>query len=125
MGIITSNAWLDVNYGYTLQRFFCDQFKIVAVMESRCEPWFTEASVNTVFTIIERCEDQKDRDRHLVKFVKVRKRLADLIPGDPQVEAMVRWKRLGRLVDKVEATGIKDAKTVPFDVVTEEDDDFR
>jgi len=85
MGIITSNAWLDVNYGYALQRFFCDQFKIVAILESRCEPWFTEASVNTVLTVIERCEDQKERDRHLVKFVKVRKQLADLIPDDPQI----------------------------------------
>jgi methylase of polypeptide subunit release factors len=125
MGIITSNAWLDVNYGYALQRFFCDQFKIVAILESRCEPWFTEASVNTVFTIIERCEDQKERDRHLVKFVKVRKRLADLMPGDTQVEARERWKRLMHLVDKVEAAGRKDAKTVPLGVVTEEDDDFR
>ena len=125
MGIITSNAWLDVNYGYALQRFFCDQFKIVAILESRCEPWFTEASVNTVFTIIERCEDQKERDRHLVKFVKVRKRLADLTPGDPQIEAVARWKRLMRLVDKVEAAGRKDAKTVPLGVLTEEDDDFR
>ena len=44
MGIVTSNAWLDVNYGFALQRFFCDRFKIVAVLESRCEPWFTEAA---------------------------------------------------------------------------------
>ncbi len=125
MGIITSNAWLDVNFGYALERFFCDQFKIVAILESRCEPWFTEASVNTVFTIVERCEDPKERDRHLVRFVKVKKRLADLIPGDPQTQAVERWKRLRRLPDKIETAGRKDAKTVPFGVVTEEDDDFR
>ena len=125
MGIITSNAWLDVNFGYALQRFFCDQFKIVAIMESRCEPWFTEASVNTIFTIVERCEDQKERDRNLVKFVKIKKRLTELITGDPQIEAMERWKRLRRLVDKIESAGRKDAKTVPLGVVTEEDDDFR
>jgi type I restriction enzyme M protein len=125
MGIITSNAWLDVNYGYALQRFFCDQFKIVAILESRCEPWFTEAAVNTVFTIVERCENEKERDRHLVKFVKVKKRLADLIPGDPQVEAVERWKKLVRLVDKVEVAGRKDAKNVPFGIATQEDDDFR
>ncbi len=125
MGIITSNAWLDVNFGYALERFFCDQFKIVAILESRCEPWFTEASVNTVYTIIERCEDQKERDSHLVKFVKVKKRLADLIPGDPQIEAVERWKRHLRLADKIEATGRKDAKTVPLGVLTEENNDFR
>lgn len=125
MGIITSNAWLDVNFGYALQRFFCGQFKIVAIIESRCEPWFTEASVNTVFTIVERCESQKERDRHLVKFVKIKQKLADLVPGDPQIDALARWKRLRRLVDKIESAGRKDAKTVPLGIVTEEDEDFR
>jgi len=125
MGIITSNAWLDVNFGYELQRFFCDKFKIIGILESRCEPWFTEASVNTVFTIIERCENKKERDRHFVKFVKVKKRLADLIPGDPQVEAIERWKRLQRLTDRVEAAGRKGTETVLVGVKTEEDDNFR
>jgi hypothetical protein len=125
MGIITSNAWLDVNYGYELQRFFCDQFKIVAILESRCEPWFTEASVNTVYTILERCEDAKARDRHLVKFVKVKKRLADLVTADPQVQAMERWQRLRRLMERIEVAGRKDAKTVPLGVITEEGESFR
>jgi len=125
MGIITSNAWLDVNYGYALQRFFCDRFKIVAILESRCEPWFTEASVNTVYTIVESCEDEKERDEHLVKFVKVKKPLAVLIPGDSQIQAVERWKRIRRMADRIEAAARKDAKTVPLGVITEEDDDFR
>lgn len=125
MGIITSNAWLDVNYGYALQRFFCDRFKIIAILESRCEPWFTEASVNTVYTIIERCDNAKERDGHLVKFVKVKKSLATLIPGDPQTQAVERWKHIRRLTDRIETAGHKDAKTVPLGVITEEDDDFR
>ena len=125
MGIITSNAWLDVNYGYDLQRFFCDKFKVVAILESRCEPWFTEASVNTVFTIIERCDDMTERGRHLVKFVKVKKRLTDLVPGDPQLQAMERWQHLRRLTERIKDTGHKDTKTVPLGVITEEDDNFR
>lgn len=125
MGIITSNAWLDVNYGYELQRFFCDQFKIIAILESRCEPWFTEASVNTVYTILERCEDAKERDRHLVKFVKVKKRLADLVPGDPQIQAIERWNHLRRLVDRIESAGRQHVKNVPLGIITEEDEDFR
>ena len=34
MGIVTSNSWLDVAYGYELQRFFLKKFKIVAILES-------------------------------------------------------------------------------------------
>jgi len=125
MGIVTSNAWLDVNYGDALQRFFCDRFKIVAIMESRCEPWFTEASVNTVLTIIERCDNAKQRDDHLVKFVKVKKRLTDLVPGDPIIEARARWRKLEQLTERIEKAGKPFSKTVPLGVTTEEDDDFR
>jgi hypothetical protein len=125
MGIVTSNAWLDVNYGYALQRFFCDQFKIVAILESRCEPWFTEASVNTVLTILERCDGPKQRDDNLVKFVKVKKRLADLAPGDPKLEAKARWRKLEQLTERIEKAGKPYGKTVPLGSATVEDDDCR
>lgn len=125
MGIVTSNAWLDVNYGYELQKFFLTHFKIVAVLESRCEPWFTEASVNTVVTIVERCDNAVERDSHLTKFVKVKRPLADLIPGDPVVDAAPRLTRLRKLVADVEQAGRKYSKTQPLGMVTEEDDNFR
>ncbi len=80
MGIVTSNSWLDVAYGFELQKFFLNKFKIIAIVESRCEAWFEDASVNTVFTILERCNDTGTRNNNNVKFVKVKKRLNDLIP---------------------------------------------
>jgi len=82
IGFVTSNAWLDVAYGYELQRFFLHNFKIIAILESRCEPWFEDPAVNTIVTILERCSDQEERDNHLVKFVKVKRRLHELIPWD-------------------------------------------
>jgi type I restriction-modification system DNA methylase subunit len=32
MGIVTSNAWLDVAYGYELQKFFLKNFQIIAII---------------------------------------------------------------------------------------------
>lgn len=125
MGIVTSNAWLDVNYGYELQKFFLKHFKVIAVLESRCEPWFTEASVNTVATILERCDNSAERDNHLAKFVKVKKSLAELIPGDPVIDAVARLTRLRDMAARVEQAGRKYAKTHPLGMVTEEDDNFR
>ncbi len=125
MGIVTSNAWLDVSYGYELQRFFLDHFKIIAIMESRCEPWFTEASVNTIVTVVERCDDPAERDDHLAKFVKVKKPLAELIPGDPVVDAVGRLSRLRGFVGRIEQAGRKYGKTFPLGIVTEEDDATR
>jgi len=125
LGIVTSNAWLDVNFGYELQKFFLNHFKIVAVLESRCEPWFLEAAVNTVVTILERCDSSEERDDNLVRFVKVKRPLADLIPGDPVIEAVARWQNLAQRVTKIERAGLKYANTYPLGLVTEEDDDFR
>ncbi|MDW8309430.1 MAG: N-6 DNA methylase, partial [Verrucomicrobiales bacterium] len=125
MGIVTSNAWLDVNYGFELQRFFCDRFKIVAILESRCEPWFTEAAVNTVVTILERCDSPAERDRHIVKFVKVKKPLAEMCPTDPGLLPAEHWRRLERLVQRIEDAGRPYAKTSPLGCVTVEDADLR
>jgi hypothetical protein len=108
MGFVTSNSWLDVAYGYELQRFFLSKFKIVAICESRCEPWFEQSAVNTVFTILERSDDQEENKNNLVRFVKVKKPLRDLFPEDAAVDAQARWIKLERFVDKVEgvlATG--------------------
>lgn len=125
MGIITSNAWLDVNYGFELQQFILQHFKVVAILESRCEPWFTEASVNTVITILELCDSQKERDEHLTKFVKVKKHLAELVPGDPVIAATTRWQKLRTLTGRVEKAGKKYRKTYPLGMITEDDDEFR
>lgn len=125
MGIVTSNAWLDVSYGYELQKFFLKHFKVVAVLESRCEPWFTEASVNTIVTIVERSDGAAERDNHLAKFVKVKRPLAELIPGDPVVDAAQRLSCLRDLVARVEHAARKYRKTHPLGIMTVEDEDFR
>lgn len=132
MGIVTSNAWLDVAYGYELQRFFLKNFKIVAILESRCEPWFEDAAINTIVTILERCKDADERNRHLVKFVKVKKTLKDLIPYDMRLEAVNRFPHLDRLVHKIEHAGKEHVKMEGTKIVntlkgvkTYEDEDFR
>jgi hypothetical protein len=108
MGFVTSNSWLDVAYGYELQRFFLSKFKVVVICESRCEPWFEQSAVNTVFTILERCDDQEANKNNFVRFVKVKKPLAELFPDDARSDSQARWIRLEKFVDKVEgvvATG--------------------
>ncbi len=134
MGFITSNSWLDVAYGYELQKYLVNNFKIIAILESRCEPWFEDAAVNTVVTILERCSDKAQRNEHIVSFVKVKKKLAELIPWDAKVDAMRRWTGLDALAQKIESAADSE-KCVAIDkngkkrvlegVATVEDDDFR
>jgi hypothetical protein len=105
MGFITANSWLDVAYGYELQKFMLNNFKIIAILESRCEPWFEDAAVNTVVTVLERCSNKADRDNHTAKFVKIKKKLADLIPQDIKLEKPERWGHLEVLVDGIDKAG--------------------
>ena len=124
MGIVTSNAWLDVGYGYGLQRFLLDHFKIIAVLESRCEPWFLQAAVNTVVTIVERCSDPAERETHPARFVKVKRSLAELIPWDLRLDGLNRWNGLDRLVWRIGNSPLPHQGEGPG-VRVVEDDDFR
>jgi type I restriction-modification system DNA methylase subunit len=100
MGLITSNSWLDVDFGKHLQEFFLKNFKIIAIIESKVERWFEDADINTAITILEKCDDEKARDSNLVKFVYLKKRLREIIPvGESEEE---RWNNVERFVNFVE-----------------------
>lgn len=105
LGFVTPNSWLGSEYGRELQGFFLRHFKIIAIVESRIEPWFETAQVNTIFTILECCENNRERSNHLVKFVSVKKKLKDIITWDMQFEASDRWHNLGLIIQKIERAG--------------------
>jgi len=101
-GFIVSNSWLDVDYGKGLQEFFLNNYKIVAIIESKVERWFEQADVNTCIVILEKCNDKKERDENLVRFVYLFKRLDYFIP-----QAQEMWqKQIERLdeIDKLKKT---------------------
>lgn len=82
LGFITSSQWLDVEYGFHLQRWLLKNFEIMAVLESPVEPWFVGARVATTVTIARRCEDSDQRNANTVRFVQLRKPLAELLDSD-------------------------------------------
>lgn len=113
MGIVTSNSWLDAAYGLELKRFFLRHFKVVAVLASWVEPWFEDAAVNTVITILERCESEEERRKNLVRFVKLKKPLSQLLPQDLHLQEAERWEKVNALVREMEgaaALGVPDGK---------------
>lgn len=99
VGFITSNSWLDVDYGKYLQEFFLKNFKIVAIIESKVERWFEYADVNTCIIILEKCRGESQRKKNLVKFVQVNKPLKNFIALQNEGE---RWKTVNKLVRLIE-----------------------
>ena len=79
MGLITSNSWLDVDFGKFLQEYFLRNFKIVCVIESKFERWFEDADVNTAITVLEKCASESERNSNLVKFVQLKRPIEEYL----------------------------------------------
>jgi len=116
LGFIISNSWLDVDYGKGLQEFFLRHFKIVAIIESKVERWFTDADVNTCIVILQKCKNEKQRNENPVRFVYLKKTLRHFIP--PITDD---WDKQVERLHKIEAL----RKTVLSHTELYENDDFR
>lgn len=101
-GFLTSSSWLDVEYGFPLQRWILENFAIVAVCESDAEPWFEDARVKTCATILRRCKDRAARMNSLVRFVKFKRPLAELI--GPAPDNIERFGAIDALRQRIETT---------------------
>jgi len=101
LGLITSNSWLDVDYGGDLQRFLLENFKIKAIIESKVERWFIDADINTAITILERCSNAEERNNNLVRFVQLKRPLSEFIP--PIEDEGERWIYVEKLIKFIES----------------------
>jgi hypothetical protein len=96
-GFLTSSSWLDVEYGFALQRWILQNFKLLAMIESLDEPWFPDARVKTVITILQRCSDGERRMANLARFVRLLKPVAEILGNRPAGDESARQKAAERL----------------------------
>jgi len=80
--LLTSSQWLDVEYGFRLQDWILRNFEIIAVFESIDEPWFIGARVATAVTILRKQKDETARMNNTVRFVQLRRPMADILGHD-------------------------------------------
>jgi len=78
-GFLTSDTWLNTDYGTPLKEFINRYFKIIAIIDSSVERWFEDALVNTVITIIERTDNSEARENNMIKFVRINKKISEII----------------------------------------------
>lgn len=101
-GFITSSQWLDVEYGFKLQAWMLSNFRIIAVLESTAEPWFTDARVKTCITILKRETNEAARTANVVKFVQLRKPLIEIIGVPAGADEHSRQKAVEKLREYIE-----------------------
>ena len=123
IAVLTSNSWLDVSYGSILKQFLLAHFNIKMIVASWCEPWFDDAVVNTVFTVLEKCSDKKKRDENQVHFVKLKKKLIELIPHNLH-DSTNRWLHIDQLIYRLE-NAENEAEPVTESIRSSENDEFR
>ncbi|RIK73936.1 MAG: hypothetical protein DCC68_24030 [Planctomycetota bacterium] len=100
-GFLTSSSWLDVEYGFALQGWLLRHFKILAIMESHAEPWFTDARVKTVVTIVQRCDREAERMANKVRFVRFDRPLREIIGVPAGENEAKRQKAVERLRTRI------------------------
>ena len=103
-GFLTSSSWLDVEYGFALQRWILRNFRLIAVLESVDEPWFEDARIKTCVAILQRCGDEHARDANVVRFVRLEKPLAEILGERPHGDEAARQEAAEKLRRFIERT---------------------
>jgi type I restriction-modification system DNA methylase subunit len=74
LGFISSNKWLEVNYGKPFQQFLMTYTRVLYVIEFD-RAVFADAEVNTVVVILEKESDKQKRSRNVIKFIRLKKHM--------------------------------------------------
>ena len=97
LGFVTSASWLTAEYASTLQYLLLDRLKLIAVITSQEESFFSQVDINTTIIIAE-MPDDKSFDDDIIRFVSLKKKVGDLVNSSSEY-----WKSLMELVGEIEA----------------------
>lgn len=98
LGFVVSASWLTSDFGASLQRVLLERLRLIAVVSSRVESFFSQVDVNTVLIIAERRHDGTPGPDEVIKFVTLKKKLDEMMT--PKKEGY--WDRVQDLADSVE-----------------------
>ncbi len=87
LGFITSERYLDTNYGTGLMTFFLRHFRVKAIIGFE-KHIFEDAVIGTVITILEREKDAAARNKNYVRFLRIKKKM-----GINDIEAIIETPR--------------------------------
>ena len=113
LAFLTSSSWLDSTSGTSLKEFLKSHFRIRAIVESEVEPWFSDARVRTIATILVRDTDPEARGDNEVSFVRVHRPLISVLGARQAPDRWVRAEAFAASVLAGESTETITALRVP------------
>lgn len=96
LAFVTSASWLTADFAVPLQLLLLDRLRLIAVITSNVESFFSQVDVNTAMLVAELREGPPPANDKL-RFVTLKKRLDDLFPRD-----LGYWSSLVAFADSVE-----------------------
>ena len=89
LGFITPASWLTSDYASTLQALLTGELRLSAIVSSSAESFFSgEVDVHTVLVIAERVDPARADPDALLRFVALRRSLAEF--GEGNIDALAR-----------------------------------
>ena len=79
IGFLTSDTWMNIEYGEGFKKFLNRYFKIKYIIDSSVERWFEDALVNTSIMILERATSIEEREKNEIEFVRINRKIQDII----------------------------------------------
>jgi len=106
LGFITLRSWLDVGFGKELKKFILEKFKIIAIIQSLTEKWFSDAQMIPCIIILERESGKNKREDNYAKFIQIKSNMSEIIPTiineDNKLEEIERWKKIDEFIEDIE-----------------------
>lgn len=92
-GFITSDRWLDTQYGEDVQKFILDNYQVRAIIKFDRQV-FDDALVDASVIILRRESDESERDGNVAKFLRLKQELdiediAELVEQDMEANKLV------------------------------------
>ncbi len=91
LAFLVQNSWMDTDYGVDLQKYFLENYEIIAIIDSEVERFFPSASVNTSIVILRKCKYEEKRNKNIVKFIYLKSKLSDVLKKFNNADKLVSF----------------------------------
>jgi len=97
LGFITSDRWMDTQYGEDVQQFILDNYKIRAIITFDRQV-FDDALVDSSVIIIRKQDEKEERDENVAKFLRLKQEMdiediASLVEDDADANKLIENDR--------------------------------
>lgn len=132
LGFITSDRWLDTQYGEDVQKFILNHFEIDAIIKFDRQV-FDDALVDASVLILSKQDDMNERNQNVAKFLRLKKEMdidniAEIVEDDIDADKM-RSTEEYRLVTREQSILYDENKwnvfffapLIYFDIISDDD----